>query len=72
MRDPVSGLLRSAIRADVEARIEAVAIRLEADAARPAAEEDRVRALEAALTEVTAIFATGLLARIRESRSALA
>jgi hypothetical protein len=65
----VSGLIGSAIRADMEARIESVASRLEADVARLDAEEDLVRALTVALTEVSAIVATGLLSRIRESRS---
>jgi len=62
--DPVSGLIRSTIRADMEARIESVAVRLEADATHPDTEEDLVRVMAATLTEVTEIVAAGLLARI--------
>lgn len=65
----MSDLIRSAIRADMEARIEDVARRLEEGGPHPTSEADLVRTLEVALTEVTAIAASGLLARISESRS---
>lgn len=70
-RDHATGLIRSAIRADMEARIEDVAARLETSTDRPEGEDDLLPALEAALTEVTGIVAAALLARIREARSVL-
>lgn len=64
---PASDLIRSAIRADMEARIERVARRLEAEAGQFPRHADMVGVLEEALTEVTGIVAAGLLARILEA-----
>jgi hypothetical protein len=66
-RGPASDLIRSAIRADMEARIERVAMRLEAEAGQFPRHADMVGVLEEALTEVTGIVAAGLLARILEA-----
>jgi hypothetical protein len=71
-RCPASDLIRSAIRADMEARIESVAIRLEAESESWGGTDDIVPAIEAALTEVTGIVAAGLVARIRETSPARA
>lgn len=66
-RGPASPLLRSAIRADMEARIEGVAARLEASAPGLTGEAALERAFETALREVLGIAADGLAARLRES-----